>query len=140
MSIIAGCSSVEKRPIADYICVYAKQENRQEEDYLHKYIRRYLNENGFTLATEKCDVTVRYQPFGALQSESETDYIFWSKRNNYWVQEGIANFEYHGKTTLEDHQIVEKGYAAKQDLLEGLAWAIVKPIIKTYRPSAPKLK
>ena len=138
--VLPGCASTANRPFAKSVCVNARQQEAAEEAYLHKHVARYLRDYGFVYATESCDIVIEYIVFGALQSEEITKFPFWTSRNGYWIQEGISRISYRGVVVLDENQILERGYSAKQDLLEGLAWALVKPVIKGYSSTAPTNK
>jgi hypothetical protein len=124
---LQGCATKEPKPIAKYICVEAKQPNPQAEAYLQKKLGQYLGEYGFTLSTEKCDLNIKYEQFGAFQGESVANAIVKVSRNGYWSQEGIFNVTHNGKLISEDNQVNLRGYSTNQDLLEALAWALIYP-------------
>jgi hypothetical protein len=135
--IVAGCASRPTGPVVHAICIDVPQETPQEVAYVRRKAAEYLKEYGFELVNEGCEVSVKYERFGGFQAEAISGGLFWVSRSGYWSQEGILSVRYQDRLLLEDQQVNLRGYSAKQDLLGDLAWTVVKPVVRQFRPASP---
>ena len=134
-----GCSSrlKESLPLVRAICVHASMESVEETAYLMRRVTDALREYGFALVETSCEVTVRYHRFGGFQAEQVSPGIFGlfsAGRSGYWSQEGILGAERDGLILLQDRKVNLRGYRAKQDLLDALAWEIAGLVSERFQP------
>jgi hypothetical protein len=114
------------------VCVEIKDMPEHESTFVLKHTADYLKESHFTQATTGCDVVVKFQPFGKFQSEVVGPL---GVKSGYWSQEGSVTVLREGITVLEDEQISVRGQDTRQDALDAIAWQIVKPVTKSFRPA-----
>jgi hypothetical protein len=139
----AACSTRSKVPLpaARLVCVQASMETAEETAYLMRRMTETLREYGFALAESGCEVTAKYQRFGGFQAEQVSPGIlglFAAGRSGYWSQEGILSLEYAGSTIVQDQKVNLRGYRAKQDLIDALAWEISGWVSERFQPPTSK--
>jgi len=132
---ISACASIDK-PIVRSVCLQMANVQAHEQEYVLKRTAIYLREYGFTQTTEQCDVSVKYQAFGGFQGEISAGII----QKGYWSEEGTVNVMYRSAAIFEDEPIVLRGYTTRQELLDSMAWGIVKPVTKGFRSEATSKK
>ena len=136
---LTSCATRPDLPIAKTICLDAQQETPTEVAYVRRKAAEFIGERGFQIVDKDCEVSVQYDRFGAFQGETATSRVFWISRNGYWSQEGIVTVTAGGKTLEQDMQVALRGYSTKQDLLNDLAWQIIRPVTWHFQ-SAPTTK
>jgi hypothetical protein len=133
-----GCAVNPRGPEVESICIDVPQETSQEVAYVRRRVAEFFQESGFSLSEGECDVLVEYAVFGAFQGELFERRGFWSFSSGYWSQEGIVAVTYQDKKLIEDRPVELRGYARKQDLLDDLAWEVVEPVTKTFKPASSR--
>lgn len=137
---LAGCASKPDGPLVHNVCIEVAQETPQEIAYVRRKAFEYLKQYGFNLAETECEVSVKYERFGNFQAETVVTGFLWKSSSGYWSQEGILAVNYKGRMLVEDQSMNLRGYSSKQDLLNDLAWAVVKPVTRMFRPASPPPK
>lgn len=131
---LLGCATQNSTgPIAKTVCVSAPQQSASETEYLLRAVKKELNKNGFQLASENCDVFVKYTKIGGFAGSSTQAHAFGRSTNANWSQEGMLSLQHQKRTIIEDKQLNLRGYASKLDLLGELAWYIVDPVNSHFR-------
>jgi hypothetical protein len=128
---LSGCANHPDLPIAQTICVEVAQETPTEVAYVKRKAAEYIGpyyDYGFRVVESGCEVQVKYDQFGGYQGETAQHRGFWISRNGYWSQEGIVTVTAGGKVLEQDRAIALRGYGTKQELLDALAWQIVRPV------------
>lgn len=136
---LAGCANQPDLPIAQTICVDIPQETPAEVAYVKRKAAEYAGPYygyGFRVVDSGCQVQVKYDRFGGFQGESAVHHGFWISRNGYWSQEGIVTVTAGGRVLEQDRAIALRGYGSKQELLDALAWQVVRPVTWHFQ-SAP---
>lgn len=112
---------------------------KHEMDYLNKTIRTYISEYGFIPVAENPDVEIVYRAWGDFRGGNTTRTGFWGQQVgvSYWCHEGVFTIKHKGVVFQEDSQVNLQGYTTKQDLLNGLAWELVKPVTQHFKPQRP---
>ena len=137
---LAGCAS-PTGPTVQRVCIQQSVGSPDENAFVARKAAEYLRQYGFSIAESSCEVTAKFSVFGGFQGEVVARGIigaFQAGRSGYWSIEGILTVSRDGLSVLEDEPIDLRGYASKQELYAGLAWEIVKPITKKFRPVASK--
>ena len=137
---LAGCAS-PTGPTVQRVCIQQSVGSPDENAFVARKAAEYLRQYGFSLAESSCEVTAKFSVFGGFQGEMIARGIigaFQAGRSGYWSIEGVLTVSRDGLSVLEDEPIELRGYASKQELYAGLAWEIVKPITKKFRPVASK--
>jgi hypothetical protein len=130
--LLATACATEPKPVVHSVCVEIKDMPEHETTFILKHTAQYLNESHFSQATTDCDVVVKFQPFGKFQGEVVGPL---GAKSGYWSQEGSVTVIRGGVTVLEDEQISVRGQDTRQDALDALAWQVVKPVTKSFRPT-----
>lgn len=142
---LTGCAArraeaVAKRPVADTVCVEISGVSEPELALLLRKARNYLQERGFRTVERACDVDLKYVALDSGKWEVLTASAMGLRSQTRYRAEGVLTVSSSGKVLEEDQSIDERGYSTKLDLLDGLAWAIVKYIPDNYRPQSPRPK
>ena len=133
--LLSGCATAPKS-VANLVCIQVNRMQPHEEGYLRRKVSQYLVQYGFSLATENCGATIRYEPFGAFQGESITRNGVFTIKEGYWSHEGLATYSHRGTPVGDELQVNLRGYSTNLELLDGLAWTLVKPVTKMFQPTA----
>lgn len=132
---LCACAARQELPVARTVCVLVPQETEQEVAYVRKKVAANLQDWGYALVDDGCDVTVKYQRFGAFQGESIGRGFWGTTRDGYWSQEGILSVTANnGKTLIEDYSVALRGYSTKQLLLDDLGYRLANAVTWYYRP------
>ena len=127
--IVSSCAT-QPKPVIHSVCVEIKEMPEHETAFMLKRTAKYLGEYHMSQATTGCDVVAKFQPFGKFQAE-----IVGLVKSGYWSQEGNVTVTHNGVVFLEDEQISVRGQDSRQDALDATAWQIVKPVVKSFRPT-----
>lgn len=129
--LLATACATQPKPMVHSVCVEIKDLPDYEIAFLLKHTAQYLNESHFSQATTGCDVAAKFQPFGKFQGEVVGPL---GAESGYWSQEGSVTVIRGEVTVLEDEQVSVRGQDTRQNALDALAWQIVKPVTKLFRP------
>jgi Winged helix-turn helix len=101
--------------------------------FMLKHTQSYLAEYGMVQSSGDCDVKVKYHPFGKFQAEEIGAFV----KAGSWSQEGNVTVTWSGRPIVEDDQISVRGSDSRQDLLDAVAWQVVKPVTKAFKGASP---
>lgn len=133
---IFGCATPTQQ--ADRICLVVKRMPPHEEAYLLRKAASYLKQYGFTAATDKCDASIDYEWFASTQGAAVSQGWSGPVVSSTWNQEGIAKLSYGTQVVYEDVRVDLQGYSTSQALLDALAWTLVQPVTRHYKPAIPQ--
>ena len=131
-----GCATPTQS--ADRICLVMKRMPEHEEAYLLRKAASYLKQYGFTAATDKCDASIDYERFASTQGATVAQGWSGPVISATWNQEGIAKLSFGKQVVYEDLRVDLQGYSTSQALLDALAWTLVQPVTRHYKPSVPQ--
>jgi hypothetical protein len=129
---IVSCAT-QPKPVIHSVCVDIRDLPPHEVEFMLKHTQSYLAEYGMVQSPGDCDVQVKYQPFGKFQAEEIGAIV----KAGYWSQEGNVTVSWNGRPVVEDDQINVRGSDSRQDLLDAVAWQVVKPVTKAFKGASP---
>lgn len=99
----------------------------------------YAVERGFVVRDKDCGATATFSQFGSLHGEVvRPGWVpFTVSRSGTWSAEGLLTVRRAGavEADLEDESVSLRGYSTAKDLMNDLAWKLVRPFTWLYSPA-----
>ena len=140
---LVGCAARRaearaKLPVAETVCLQVEGVKEPEKGLVLRKAKTYLSERGFRLVDTDCDLKLAYTALDQGQWEvMTTSFLGFRSRSSYRVEGLISVWKRDGEPLAQDQSINIRDYSSKSDVLEALAWAVIRYVPENYRPLAP---
>lgn len=134
LQLVASCSYRNNGPVIHSVCMQVSMEPPEALAFFNRTVASKFRDYGFALATENCEVTVKYTRLGEFQGER---YI---AQKGYWSEEGILSVSHEGRLVVEGQPVDLRGYKSRLDLIANLASEVVRSVLRRFQPRANTAK
>lgn len=136
---VFGCSTKAPRQVVDTICLSTTGLNATEIQYVQRRAAEYLTEYSMRVVPAACDATATFTFLGSTSGTSTSQFLPIFGTSTFVGVDGTLTIT-RGSEVLVEHVAVNlRRYASANELLDGLAWAMVGPVARAYRAtSVPK--
>lgn len=140
---LVGCAARRaetraKLPIAETVCLQVEGVKEPENGLVMRKAKTSLSDLGFRLVDTDCDLRINYTALDQGQWEvMTTSLLGFRSRSAYRVEGVLSVWKRGGEPLAQDESINIRDYSSKSDVLEALAWAVIRYVPENYRPPGP---
>ncbi len=140
LSSLPGCAARRqearaKLPVADSVCLQIEGVKEPEKGLVLRKAKTFLGERGFRLVESDCDLKIAYTALDQGQWEMMTTSLLGLRSQSAYRVEGMVSIWKRGGEPLDQDQSINiRDYTSKTDILEALAWAVIRYVPDNYRP------
>lgn len=143
MIVLPGCAArraeaLARMPVAETVCLQVEGIAEPERGLFLRKAAAFLAETGFRAVASDCDLRIAYTSLDQGKWEVLSSSLFGLRSQTMYRVEGFVSVWGRDGQTLElDMKVNTRDYSSRADVLEALAWEVVRYVPDNYRPRTP---